>query len=103
MADQYPEGQVTGIDLSPIQPELVPINCTFEIDDATLDWTWDKNYFDFVHVREMFGSIADWDFFAREAYRCTKPGGYMEIVEHSVRAVCLYSKKRDPKLVCAYL
>lgn len=87
MADDYPEAQITGIDLSPIQPELVPVNCMFEVDDANMEWTWEDNFFDFVHVREMFGSIADWDSFAREALRCTKPGGYFEIVEHSASAV----------------
>lgn len=83
MADKYPDAQVTGTDLSPIQPDLVPPNCLFEVDDATLDWTWDDNHFDFVHIREMFGSISNWDAFTREALRCTKPGGYVEIVEHS--------------------
>ncbi|GAB7348091.1 hypothetical protein MBLNU459_g6116t2 [Dothideomycetes sp. NU459] len=83
VADKHPQAQVTGTDLSPIQPDLVPPNCVFEIDDATLEWTWEENHFDFVHVREMFGSISDWDAFAREALRCTKPGGYVEIVEHS--------------------
>ncbi|KAG9536298.1 hypothetical protein KCU77_g23917, partial [Aureobasidium melanogenum] len=27
MADKFPEAQVTGTDLSPIQPDLVPCNC----------------------------------------------------------------------------
>ena len=83
MSDKFPEAQVTGTDLSPIQPDLVPPNCVFEIDDATLEWTWDDNFFDLIHIREMFGSIRDWGFFFREALRCTAPGGYLEIVEHS--------------------
>jgi len=87
MADRHPEAQVTGIDLSPIQPELVPENCAFEIDDANMKWTWPENYFDFVHVREMFGSIGDWEAFAQEALHCIKPNGYIEIVEHSTWAV----------------
>jgi hypothetical protein len=32
----------------------------------------------------MFGSIPDWDGFFQEAYRCTKPGGWVEIVEHAI-------------------
>ncbi|KAL1304797.1 hypothetical protein AAFC00_003726 [Neodothiora populina] len=84
MADQYTEAEVTGIDLSPIQPEMVPVNCVFEVDDANLEWTWDDNFFDFVHVREMFGSISDWSALCNEALRCIKPGGYIEIVEHSI-------------------
>lgn len=88
MADTYPDACVTGTDLSPIQPQMVPPNCVFEVDDAELDWTWEDNFFDYVHVREMFGSIADWDAFFGEAFRCTKPGGWVEVVEHSTWPVC---------------
>ncbi|KAL6159505.1 hypothetical protein ACJQWK_05816 [Exserohilum turcicum] len=84
MADQYPEATVTGTDLSPIQPEWVPPNCHFEIDDVSLEWTFPPDHFDFVHIRELFGCIPDWDFFFAQAFRHTKPGGWIEIVEHSV-------------------
>lgn len=75
---------MTGTDLSPIQPEWVPPNCHFEIDDVSLEWTFPPNHFDFIHIRELFGCIPDWDFFFQQAYRHTKPGGWIEIVEHSV-------------------
>ncbi|KAF1951808.1 S-adenosyl-L-methionine-dependent methyltransferase [Byssothecium circinans] len=88
MADQYPSATVIGIDLSPIQPEWVPPNCQFEIDDVTLSWTFPPNHFDFVHIRELFGCIPDWDFFFAQAYTHMRPGGYIEIVEHSVQAEC---------------
>ncbi|KAI4688976.1 hypothetical protein J4E81_007693 [Alternaria sp. BMP 2799] len=84
MADQYPSATVTGTDLSPIQPEWVPPNCHFEIDDVSLEWTFPPNHFDFIHIRELFGCIPDWDFFFQQAYKHTKPGGWIEIVEHSV-------------------
>jgi SAM-dependent methyltransferase len=86
MADQYPSAVVTGVDLSPIQPGFVPPNCVFEVDDVTQPWTYPPKHFDFVHIREMFGSIPDWDGFFHEVYRCTKPGGWVEIVEHAVEA-----------------
>ncbi len=87
MADQYPSATVTGTDLSPIQPEWVPPNCHFEIDDVSLEWTFPENHFDFIHIRELFGCIPDWDFFFQQAYNHTKPGGYIEIVEHSVQPI----------------
>lgn len=87
MADQYPSATVIGTDLSPIQPEWVPLNCHFEIDDVTLEWTFPENHLDFTHVRELFGCIPDWDFFFQQAYKHTKPGGYIEVVEHSVQPV----------------
>lgn len=84
MADQYPSATVTGTDLSPIQPEWVPPNCHFEIDDVSMEWTFPPDHFDFIHIRELFGCIPDWDYFFQQAFNHTKPGGYIEIVEHSV-------------------
>lgn len=86
-ADEFPSARVTGVDLSPIQPAFVPPNCTFEIDDITLPWTYPENQFDFIHVRELFGCIPDWDEFFRNCLHCLKPGGYIEVVEHSVQPV----------------
>lgn len=85
IADQYPSATVVGTDLSPIQPEWVPPNCHFEIDDVTLEWTFPPDHFDFIHIRELFGCVPDWDFFFQQAYNHTKPGGWIEIVEHSVQ------------------
>ncbi|KAL1987418.1 hypothetical protein VTN96DRAFT_3800 [Rasamsonia emersonii] len=80
-ADQYPSAQVIGTDLSPIQPSWVPPNLKFEIDDAEDDWMYQKNSFDFIHVRSLFGCIADWPRFYRQVLRHLKPGGYFEQVE----------------------
>lgn len=80
-ADEFPDTQVTGTDLSPTQPTWIPPNVRFEIDDATMDWTWPDNTFDFVHMRYLFGAIADWSSLFREAFRVTTPGGWIETVE----------------------
>lgn len=67
-ADQFPSAQVTGFDLSPIQPQWVAPNLRFEINDACdLDWGYALNSFDFIHVRAMYGSVADWPVFYRQA------------------------------------
>ncbi|KAK2747150.1 hypothetical protein FQN57_002407 [Myotisia sp. PD_48] len=88
MADEYPSAKVTGFDLSPIQPTFVPPNCVFEVDDVNLfPWTYPRNHFDLIHIREMFGCIPDWDEFFLQCFQCLKPGGYIEIVEHSVQPV----------------
>ena len=84
MADAYPSAHVIGTDLSPIQPHFVPPNCVFEIEDLNLSWTFPPDRFDFIHIRELFGCVSDWDKFFAETFEHTKPGGYMEIVEHSV-------------------
>ncbi|KIW07628.1 uncharacterized protein PV09_01574 [Verruconis gallopava] len=87
MADAYPSAQVIGTDLSPIQPDFIPPNCTFEIDDVTMEWTYPRDHFDFVHIREMFGSVPDWQYLFKQAYKHVKPGGWVEIVEHSVEPI----------------
>ncbi|KAI4159161.1 MAG: hypothetical protein LQ342_006808 [Letrouitia transgressa] len=85
IADKFPNAQVIGTDLSPIQPAWVPPNCQFEVDDVTMEWTFHKNSFDFIHSREMFGSIADWDEYFRQCYLHLKPGGWVEALERGVK------------------
>ncbi|KAL2267876.1 hypothetical protein VTJ83DRAFT_5153 [Remersonia thermophila] len=77
-ADEHPNAQVLGTDVTPIQPRWVPPNVQFQIDDANLDWTWADNTFDYVHARSLLGNISDWRKFYQEAFRVTKPGGWME-------------------------
>ncbi|OBS27714.1 hypothetical protein FPOA_01656 [Fusarium poae] len=83
-ADAHPSAQVVGSDLSPCQPEWVPPNVRFEIADATLEWPWKDDYFDFVHIRYLFGSIQDWPALFREAYRCCAPGGWVQSCEADI-------------------
>jgi hypothetical protein len=83
-ADLFPGAEVIGTDLSPVQPAWVPPNLRFEIDDAALDWTWDDNQFDFIHIRYIFGSIKNWDALLAQAYRCCAPGGWVQSGECDV-------------------
>ncbi|KAL8687512.1 MAG: hypothetical protein Q9218_006338 [Villophora microphyllina] len=87
IAEMFPDAQVVGTDLSPIQPTWVPPNCIFEVDDVTMEWTFRKDSFDFIHSREMFGSIADWDEYFRQCYLHLKPGGWVEALERGVKPV----------------
>ncbi|KAF2025084.1 S-adenosyl-L-methionine-dependent methyltransferase [Setomelanomma holmii] len=59
----------------------VPPNVKFEIDNAEDLWTWDEDFFDLVHMRTMTGCIRDWDKLFSQAFRHTKPGGYIELQE----------------------
>ncbi|RVX72888.1 hypothetical protein B0A52_03241 [Exophiala mesophila] len=77
-ADEHPAAQVTGVDLSPIQPDFVPPNCSFEIDDIEQAWTWTYP-FDYIFSRMMVGSFADWDGFVAKAYENLAPGGWLEL------------------------
>ncbi|EWZ35988.1 hypothetical protein FOZG_11768 [Fusarium oxysporum Fo47] len=77
-ADEHPDAEVIGTDLSPIQPRWVPPNVKFELEDATKDWTRPENHFDLVHVRFLIGAIADWGTLFKEASHRCKPGGFVE-------------------------
>lgn len=83
-ADQHPEAEVIGTDLSPTQSSWVPPNCRFEVDDATLPWTFQPNTFDFIHVRSLIGSVSDWNALFKEAFQAAKPGGWVESFETTI-------------------
>ncbi|KAJ0161769.1 hypothetical protein CTA2_5635 [Colletotrichum tanaceti] len=80
-ADEFPEVEVIGTDISAIQPGWVPPNCKFQIDDVQLDWTLEKDRFDFIHARALFGAIDDWQRFYDQAFAHLKPGGWFESME----------------------
>lgn len=79
-ADAHPGSEVIGVDLSPVQPSMVPPNCTFEIDDLEKEWTWTKP-FDFIFGRVMVGSFVDPETVFKQAFDALEPGGYMEMQE----------------------
>ena len=77
-ADEFPNAEVIGTDISPIQPTWVPPNVKFELEDCNQEWSFDENTFDFVNMRHLGGSVDDWYALFRNAYRVAKPGGYVE-------------------------
>jgi ubiquinone/menaquinone biosynthesis C-methylase UbiE len=93
---------VIGSDLSPCQPSWVPPNVQFEVDDATQPWTWKDNDFDFIHIRYLFGAIADWNAIFKQAYRCCAPGGWVQSCEADVHFFCDDDTAHDPQ-VAPYL
>ncbi|KAF3942004.1 hypothetical protein ABW19_dt0204382 [Dactylella cylindrospora] len=88
MADEFPEAEITGNDLSPIQPTYVPANVNFEVDDFNDDWLYPENNFDYVHARALYGSVKNWPKHLKRALRTLKPGGWLESVETVVEAIC---------------
>ncbi|KAI8651496.1 hypothetical protein NCS55_01394500 [Fusarium keratoplasticum] len=82
-ADEFPNTEVIGTDISPIQPSWIPPNLKFEIDDCSQEWTLEPNSVDFVHMRFLYGSIKDWSFLINQAYKACKPGGWAESLEAS--------------------
>ncbi|KAK4201557.1 S-adenosyl-L-methionine-dependent methyltransferase [Triangularia verruculosa] len=79
LGDKYPNTTVTGIDLSPIQPNYVPENVHFFVDDFDEDWVDPDNKFDFIHMRNVMHSVTDTKALLSRVMRHLKPGGYIEI------------------------
>lgn len=77
IADRFEMASVIATDLSPIQPKWVPPNLQFLVDDAEADWTFEQK-FDFIHIRNMTGSIADWPALLQRCLAHLKPGGWVE-------------------------
>ncbi|KAH6690781.1 S-adenosyl-L-methionine-dependent methyltransferase [Leptodontidium sp. MPI-SDFR-AT-0119] len=77
-ADEHPETQVIGVDLSPTQPTMVPPNLSFQIDDLEQDWVF-THKFDFIYSRMLVGSFANWPRFFEQAYENLTPGGWIEV------------------------
>ncbi|KAK1757039.1 S-adenosyl-L-methionine-dependent methyltransferase [Echria macrotheca] len=82
-ADEFPDSEVIGTDVSPTQPNWVPPNCVFELDDASKTWTFPDNTFDYIHIRYMIGCFKDWPAVYKECLRCLKPGGWLEHMDCS--------------------
>jgi hypothetical protein len=61
VADVYPQSKFDGMDLSPIQPDWVPENVIFVVDDIEHEsgWTYPPNKFDYIHIRHTIHSIKD--------------------------------------------
>ncbi|KJZ69275.1 hypothetical protein HIM_11334 [Hirsutella minnesotensis 3608] len=78
VADLYPAASIKGLDISPMQPEFLPPNLQFVIDDAEQHWDEPTKY-DYIHCRNMEGSIEDWPRLVRQMYDSLKPGGWIEL------------------------
>ncbi|ORY11164.1 S-adenosyl-L-methionine-dependent methyltransferase [Clohesyomyces aquaticus] len=80
MGDAHPQAEILGNDLSPIQPSWVPPNVRFEVDDFESDWAF-STPFDFIFLRTLYFSVADWPRLVKQAYNGVKPGGWVEFQE----------------------
>ncbi|VTT58749.1 unnamed protein product, partial [Fusarium fujikuroi] len=89
MADEYPSAEVLGTDISAVQPAFVPLNCSFQIEDAQLDWTFKPDEFDFIHIRYLYGAIDDWKKLYRQAFAHLPVGGWPQ--DKKLKQIGLYN------------
>ncbi|KAJ5773253.1 hypothetical protein N7457_008149 [Penicillium paradoxum] len=89
MSALFPNAEITGTDLSPVQPTEVPPNVHFLVDDATEEeWLWDSDHFDFMHIGHMTGAMPSFKRLLRQAFKHLKPGAYMECHELDPKPKC---------------
>lgn len=79
-SEEYPDAEVLGTDLSPIQRDYAPPHLRFEIGDAEDEWDYDRP-FDYIHGRYMCPFISDPAKLFRRAYENLAPGGWVEFME----------------------
>ncbi|KAF2753913.1 S-adenosyl-L-methionine-dependent methyltransferase [Pseudovirgaria hyperparasitica] len=83
LADMYPDCSVKGTDLSPTQPQFVPPNLEFIIDDAEDEWLF-RHKFDYIHLRLMAGTFESWEKVIQSAFDNLEPGGWLEIQDYDM-------------------
>jgi SAM-dependent methyltransferase len=84
MSSDFPESTFIGVDKIETFPTGVyPKNADFRIMDATKPWPYEDGVFDLVLQRMLFKDLKteDWPFVLKEAYRCLKPGGWIQYAE----------------------
>ncbi|KAI5799824.1 S-adenosyl-L-methionine-dependent methyltransferase [Geopyxis carbonaria] len=86
-AEECPEAEVWGTDVSPVVQSWVPPNCHFVIEDAESEWSFEPNYFNLIHSRNLAQSIRDWPNYLRQIYNHLEPGGYAQILELHVESL----------------
>jgi len=88
MADEFPHAEVVGVDLAPLQPQWVPVNCTFELCDLDAHCLpYENDSFDVVHARNMHAGISNYPHFVHELTRILRPGGVLILIEFDLRPI----------------
>ncbi|OQE23263.1 hypothetical protein PENSTE_c009G03540 [Penicillium steckii] len=85
-AERYPQAQVIGNDISPIQPSWVCPNLEFVVEDYEQDWIYKPNSFDFIHARLLSGCVVNWPRLLSQILDALQPGAYFEIQESAIWA-----------------
>ncbi|KIW24888.1 hypothetical protein, variant 3 [Cladophialophora immunda] len=82
-SNALPNATITGVDLSAVQPDDVPSNVYFEIQDcADEDWVREPGSVDYCHVRFMAGSLTSYEDLIRTSRKYLRPGaGWLECHE----------------------
>ncbi|RKP05567.1 S-adenosyl-L-methionine-dependent methyltransferase, partial [Thamnocephalis sphaerospora] len=83
MAAEFPDAQLTGIDLVHQAPtSVLPPNCTFKVMDALHGLRFPDASLDYIHHRYVCSVPADrWGAYLADCARVLRPGGWIEVME----------------------
>ncbi|PNP50720.1 hypothetical protein FNYG_15935 [Fusarium nygamai] len=88
MGDLFPEATVIGTDLSLIQPNDVPPNVYFYVEDSSDEWMF-PHKFDYINTRSTAGCWSDFETqIAEQAFNALEPGGWLESQETDCIPLC---------------
>lgn len=80
-AKAHPSSRLVSMDISSIQPSVVPSNVEFLVGDFTAPWKFDHK-FDYIHSRAITIGVRDWEQLIDEVWRNLEPGGWVEFQEY---------------------
>ncbi|OTB02848.1 hypothetical protein M426DRAFT_13095 [Hypoxylon sp. CI-4A] len=104
MAARYPQAQITGIDVYPVQiTKSVPPNVQFKIDDVENSWDVPDNSIDFIHARGLAGGVKDWHGLLRQVHDKLKPGGLFEMTEIAINVLDFDGKFAEAEMYPEFL
>ncbi|KAK6065900.1 methyltransferase [Seiridium cupressi] len=81
-AEEHPESNVVGSDLTPIQPPTRVSNLSFVTEDAEEPWVYDHK-FDYIHARYVYTCFDNPRAVIKSAFECLNPGGWLEFQDAS--------------------
>ncbi|KAJ9150561.1 S-adenosyl-L-methionine-dependent methyltransferase [Coniochaeta hoffmannii] len=84
MGDEFPNAEILANDLSAVQPNWVPPNVKFEIDDVESPWLHNIP-FDYIFCRYMAACIKDWPRLVGNIYDNLVPGGWAEFQDFDLQ------------------
>lgn len=87
-ARRHPEAQVVGTDLSLIQPQNCPPNCTFIKEDSENDEWIFPDPFDLIFMRLVVTCFDSHLTVFRKAFDNLNPGGWIEIHDATFEIIC---------------
>ncbi|EJT80373.1 hypothetical protein GGTG_00373 [Gaeumannomyces tritici R3-111a-1] len=103
VADEYPGSEVLGTDLSAMQPDLVPPNARFLVDDVE-DPEWlNGSGWDLIHLRFVVGMLRDVPGTMARCFENTKPGGWIEIQDTHFIPKCDDGTMKDDDHLYSFL